>query len=108
MKDHGLPENYIDSVVLIQGNKRYTNSEAALRTFAVLDGPIHVLASFLVVPRVLRDAVYSTIANNRYRVFGRSDVCKVPSSDIRAKFIDQEDSGNEKSFFLFSLSLVSW
>ena len=28
------------------------------------------------LPHALRDAVYDTIANNRYNIFGKSDTCR--------------------------------
>ena len=35
----------------------------------------------------LRDMVYSFIANNRYRWFGKNDACFVPTPEIRARFL---------------------
>ena len=35
------------------------------------------------VPRFLRDAVYKVVARNRYRIFGRSEVCPPPNSGLR-------------------------
>jgi predicted DCC family thiol-disulfide oxidoreductase YuxK len=36
---------------------------------------------FHFVPRVIRDAIYELVARNRYRWFGRRDVCILPNSD---------------------------
>jgi predicted DCC family thiol-disulfide oxidoreductase YuxK len=41
-----------------------------------------------IVPRVLRDAGYSFVARNRYRLFGRSEMCRVPGELDRGRFID--------------------
>ena len=38
-------------------------------------------------PRRLGDWLYRRIARNRYRIFGRRDVCMVPTAALRARFI---------------------
>ncbi len=43
---------------------------------------------FGALPRPMRDWIYSVVARNRYRVFGRYDTCPVPSPDHRARFLD--------------------
>jgi predicted DCC family thiol-disulfide oxidoreductase YuxK len=40
------------------------------------------------VPKPLRDAVYSLVARNRYRIFGRYDECFVPDADMRARVME--------------------
>jgi predicted DCC family thiol-disulfide oxidoreductase YuxK len=39
------------------------------------------------LPRRLRNFFYDRIARNRYRLFGRSEACMMPSADIRARFL---------------------
>jgi predicted DCC family thiol-disulfide oxidoreductase YuxK len=41
-----------------------------------------------IVPRVVRDWGYGVVARYRYRVFGRYDVCPLPSEDTRWRFLD--------------------
>jgi predicted DCC family thiol-disulfide oxidoreductase YuxK len=43
-----------------------------------------------VVPRLLRDAAYRVIARHRYRIFGRSETCFLPSPQTRDRFLDVE------------------
>jgi predicted DCC family thiol-disulfide oxidoreductase YuxK len=40
-----------------------------------------------VVPHWLRDPVYDLIARNRYRVFGRTEACMVPTAADRSRFV---------------------
>ena len=40
------------------------------------------------VPKGCRDKLYDRIAQNRYRVFGRSPTCLVPTSDVRWRFLN--------------------
>ena len=41
------------------------------------------------VPRFLRDAVYKVVARNRYRIFGRSEVCPLPPIQDCGRFPDR-------------------
>jgi predicted DCC family thiol-disulfide oxidoreductase YuxK len=84
----GLPDDQLESVVLVEGGDCYTKSEAALRVASHLETPARHLALFRVVPRVLRDAVYDLVADYRYRVFGRRDQCMVPTPDLRDRFLE--------------------
>ena len=61
----------LNSIVLIENNKVYYKSTAVLKVVKKLSGPIKCLYIFIVVPPFIRDAVYSVIAKNRYRWFGK-------------------------------------
>ncbi len=76
-----------DSVVLIESAHVYTHSDAALRIARRLTGLWPVLFAFIVVPRLVRDAVYRFIARNRYRWFGRTEACRIPTPELRARFL---------------------
>jgi predicted DCC family thiol-disulfide oxidoreductase YuxK len=41
----------------------------------------------LLVPRGLRDRVYRLVARHRYRIFGQSRHCFVPTPEQRARFM---------------------
>ncbi len=76
-----------DSMVLVEGSKAYTHSHGALRIAKRLRAPWSFLAAFLIVPRPLRDLVYRYIARNRYRWFGKTESCRVPTKELRARFL---------------------
>ena len=42
----------------------------------------------LALPPALRDALYRLVARNRYRIWGRSDVCMVPAPEHAGRFLD--------------------
>jgi len=77
-----------DSLLLIEGERCYTRSTAALRIARRLQGPWFLLYALIVVPRPLRDAFYDWFARNRYRWFGKRDECRVPDTDTRRRFLD--------------------
>ena len=76
-----------DSIMLIENNTVYDRSDAALRVARRLDGAWPLLAVTLIVPRVVRDLVYRFIARNRYRWFGRTEECRIPTPELRARFL---------------------
>jgi predicted DCC family thiol-disulfide oxidoreductase YuxK len=43
---------------------------------------------FFLVPKALRDPIYSLVAKNRYRIFGKFDACFVPNADMRARVVE--------------------
>ena len=85
---HGLRTGDFDSVVLVDDAGVRTKSSAALAVAARLSGPWPALSAFRLVPRPLRDAVYDLVARHRYRVFGRTDQCMIPTPELRARFLE--------------------
>lgn len=78
----------VDSFVLWDGARAHVRSSAALRAAAALGGPWRAFTLLLAVPRPLRDAVYDFVARRRYRWFGRRDACRLPTPELRARFLD--------------------
>jgi predicted DCC family thiol-disulfide oxidoreductase YuxK len=66
----------------------WTRSGAALRIARGLRFPWPLAYAFVVVPRPLRDRIYSAVARRRYRWFGKRAVCMVPTSALAARFIE--------------------
>ncbi len=78
----------MNTVILVEGDKVFTRSTAALRIARRLRRPWPLLAVFFLVPAPVRDAVYRIIAANRYRWFGRLEACRVPEPEERERFLD--------------------
>lgn len=87
LNKYGIPEN-INSFVLIEGDRYFTKSSAALRVCQNLTGPYRLLAVFKIVPAPIRDIFYHVIANNRYKWFGKQETCMLPSPEVRKRFLD--------------------
>jgi predicted DCC family thiol-disulfide oxidoreductase YuxK len=88
LAEHGLGELPLSTMVLIADGHVYLDSDGILRTAQRLGGPFALLVPLLAVPRALRDPLYRAFARNRYRLFGRSEVCRVPTPEVRARFLD--------------------
>lgn len=84
----GLDPQVLSSVILIEDGKVYRESTAALRIARHMTGAWKLLRVFVLVPRPIRDAVYRLIARNRYRWFGKSETCWLPTPELRARFLD--------------------
>jgi len=88
LRRYGLPTDRFASLVLVEGGRCWGRSTAALRIARHLDGLWPLAALLLAVPPFLRDAAYDLLARNRYRWFGQLDACRVPTPEVRQRFLD--------------------
>ena len=82
-----LPENELNTFVLIKDGKIFFESTAALTVAKHLSGPAQLLYGFIIVPLFIRNGVYKFIAKNRYGWFGKKEKCMVPSPEILSRFL---------------------
>ncbi len=64
---HTLSTKEPTSFLLVENNKIYSRSTAALRVLRKLNGLWRFLYVFIIIPKFLRDGIYDFIAKNRYR-----------------------------------------
>jgi len=82
---YGVSAN-ASSVILIEGEKKYSKSTAALRIAKKLSGLWPLLYLFIIIPPPIRNGIYRIVAKNRYSWFGKKDECMVPSPEQTHKF----------------------
>jgi len=82
-----IDKTQTESVILIEDDVVYTHSTAALRIAGRLDGLWAWLQALKIVPLRLRDFLYKQFAKYRYKIFGRKEVCMMPTPRIRSRFI---------------------
>jgi predicted DCC family thiol-disulfide oxidoreductase YuxK len=70
------------------GERLLARSDAILHILGRLGGVWGLLRVGRALPKSLRDALYNVVARNRYRVFGKYDVCLMPEERHRKKFVD--------------------
>ncbi|MEZ5426354.1 MAG: thiol-disulfide oxidoreductase DCC family protein [Pyrinomonadaceae bacterium] len=87
LEEHNVDPEETDSVVVIENEKAYTYSTAALRITRGLGGLWAVFYALIIVPKPIRDAVYKWIAGNRYKWFGKKEACMIPTPEVREKFL---------------------
>lgn len=89
MLEHGLDPDSPLSFLRVEGGRGYTDSDAMVRVLRSLDdrrwrwlgAVIHI------VPRWMRDPAYRFVARHRYRIFGQSSRCFVPTAEQRSRFM---------------------
>ncbi|MDA1353733.1 MAG: DCC1-like thiol-disulfide oxidoreductase family protein [bacterium] len=82
----GIQEQ-LDTVVYYKNHQVFTKSTAILEILKDMGGLWSLIYIFKVIPKVFRDALYKAVSKNRYKLFGQSDACRMPSSDERKRFI---------------------
>ncbi|WP_342472278.1 thiol-disulfide oxidoreductase DCC family protein [Metasolibacillus sp. FSL H7-0170] len=87
----GLLERYqvpkADSIVLIENGRYFLQSTAALKIARRLQGFWRFAYVFIAVPTGVRNFAYNKLAKNRYKWFGKKELCELPSQDIRQRFL---------------------
>lgn len=88
MKQYHVQLPHTDSFILIYNQKVYIKSSAALMVLKMIGGPLALAYGFIIVPRFIRDGIYSWIAKNRYKWFGKKESCMIPEKDLSYLFLD--------------------
>lgn len=78
----------LESILLLKDGRLLVKSDAALEIARHLGGAWPLLAVFRVVPKGIRDSVYNGIARNRYRWFGKRESCRIPTPELKERFLD--------------------
>lgn len=86
LKKYQVPDD-IDSMILIENDKVYYKSAAALRISRHLKGAWKLLYALIIVPAPIRNVVYDLIARNRIKWFGQKDSCMLPPPNVRKRFL---------------------
>jgi predicted DCC family thiol-disulfide oxidoreductase YuxK len=94
LKRYDIDAADLDTVYVVAGygqpsQRLLARSDAILHVLAQLGGVWGLFRIGRVLPKSLRDALYNLVARNRYRVFGKYDVCLMPEDRYRRKFLDQ-------------------
>ena len=87
LKKFNLPTNDFDSFVFINGDKYFLKSSAGLHVLKELGGLWKLFYVFIIFPRPVRDFVYNIIAKTRYKIFGKRDICIVPTLKLKQRFL---------------------
>ena len=87
LKQYHLPSENFDSFLLLQDDTIFYKSSAALKVARQIKSVWKALYIFMIVPKFIRDAVYSWIAANRYKWFGKKDNCMMPTPELQARFL---------------------
>jgi predicted DCC family thiol-disulfide oxidoreductase YuxK len=76
-----------DSVILLKNSQLHQKSEAALEIAKQLSGAWKYLSVFGILPTFFLNFFYDIIAKNRYKIFGKSESCRMPTPELRERFL---------------------
>lgn len=89
LERHELPKSNFDTFIMIENGKIRTKSTAALKTLRYLNRAWKWAYLLIVIPKPFRDAIYSYIAKNRYKWFGKQEHCRIPTKDTKKRFLHE-------------------
>lgn len=90
LQQYNLPPKQYPSFLLIENNKAYTHSTAALKVAKNLSGLVKLAVVFNIIPAGIRNFVYNFVARNRYQWFGKKESCMIPTQELKARFLPDE------------------
>jgi predicted DCC family thiol-disulfide oxidoreductase YuxK len=83
----GYPTERFDTMLVVRRSACHEKSAAFFAVMGELGFPWKAVLVFKPIPRRLRDWLYDRIALNRYALFGKYDVCLLPTPDHAARYL---------------------
>jgi predicted DCC family thiol-disulfide oxidoreductase YuxK len=84
----GLAVDGLQTLLLVDGQRTWQHTAALFRVLHALGWPWRLAWLGWLIPSGVRDPLYRLVARNRYRVFGRTEVCILPPPGHAARFLD--------------------
>ena len=85
---NGLNPDDPSSFLFLHEGNVWTSSSAVFALAKLLKGWPTLVRLFWILPRPLTNWVYKIFARNRYNWFGKSDVCMIPTPEMKARLLD--------------------
>ena len=100
LQTHGRRADDISSIVIVNADGAYIKSDAILKITEALAPPFvpareAALLGRVLVPSFLRDLLYDQVADNRYQLMGKRDVCRFDADGEFADRFVSEDLASE-------------
>ena len=77
-----------DTVLFKVNDQVYTKSTAVFKIINSIGGIIKLFLVFNLLPRRFNDWIYSKVAKNRFKIFGKLDKCDISIFNKPGQFID--------------------
>lgn len=89
ISERNIDVGKIDSIILIEPGKAfYIKSDAVLKIGMELQNYGTISYVLNLIPSTLRNIVYDFVARNRYKWYGKKEVCMVPAPALKSKFLE--------------------
>jgi predicted DCC family thiol-disulfide oxidoreductase YuxK len=86
LKNHQLPTQKFDTLILIENDKVFVKSKAVFKIVKYLP-KYNWLRIFSFLPIVVSDFFYDIVSKNRLKWFGQRDSCWLPTEDLKERFL---------------------
>jgi predicted DCC family thiol-disulfide oxidoreductase YuxK len=86
---HGIDPDNPASFIYLRNGTAYEASDAVLNMLDHTRWTLRWLKLARILPKPLRDKAYYALAKNRYRLFGKHDICMLPNPEQRHRFVLQ-------------------
>lgn len=87
IKQHHASKEILNTLMLIKNGTCYLRTDAILEIAKDLSGMWYLFNVFKIIPRPIRDFLYTLFARNRYKLFGKRNSCMVPTESVKKRFI---------------------
>lgn len=85
-----LPEEMtrdLKTIVYKDGDNLSMKSDAVLKILKEIGGVWSLASAGRILPGTLRDSAYEMVAENRYKLFGKKETCRLPTPEERSRFV---------------------
>ena len=88
-----LPSHFLENVspetvIYLRDGKVYDKSTAVIKIMCDIGGFYKIFLIGFIFPKFFRDSIYDFIARNRYKIFGKSETCRLPTENEKARFLN--------------------
>ena len=84
----GITSKTLDSIILfIPDEAYYIKSTAAIKIMSRFSGAWKLISIFNIIPASIRDFIYDVVARNRYKWYGKQNQCRIPTPELKSKFL---------------------
>ena len=83
-----MSTEHYTTMVVVKDGILYTESTALLKVMQHLGLPFSLMTVGYLIPRSIRDFLYRLVALNRYKLFGKTNSCLIPSSENKHHFLE--------------------
>lgn len=88
LRHYGLDPADPDTWLFLDDGAAFSSMDAMVRAARRIGGPGWMLQPIRLLPARAQNWLYTFIADNRYKWFGRTDICALPDPKLRAKLIE--------------------
>lgn len=87
LTQYGRADNDLNTIIFIDDNKLQEGMDAVIGISKYLKGYFRFIHLLRFLPRSVTRAAYTFVAKNRYRWFGKREVCRIPEPGEEDRFL---------------------